>query len=254
MAHPALVDAAHRPWPLPHRPWSLRMRWRDLLFLHWPVEPGALQRHLPDGLRVETFDGAAWLGVVPFVMDDTRVRWLPPVPTARRFPECNLRTYVRPRGAGGHARPGVWFFSLDAHSRLAVEGARWSFGLPYFRAAMRCRRDADAVDYASERTDRRAPPARFAARWRQAGAFAPARPGTLEHFLVERYCLYAVRGGRLIVGDVAHAPWQLAAADVALAECDMTQLVGVELPAAPRSALVAAPLDVLGWSPVAVGS
>jgi uncharacterized protein YqjF (DUF2071 family) len=157
------------------------MEWHDLLFLHWPVDPARLAAQLPPGLELETFAGSAWLGVVPFRMVRTRWRWLPPLPTASTFAELNLRTYVR--GAG---RRGVWFFSLDAASRLAVEGARFGFGLPYFRAHMHCRRDGDAVEYASERVDRRGPLARFAASWRAVGPHATAAPGTLEHFLSER--------------------------------------------------------------------
>ena len=109
------------------------MDWVDLLFLHWPVDTAALRPHVPAELELETFDGAAWVGVVPFRMARTRARFAPPVPTARDFPELNVRTYVRRRGEGG-----VWFFSLDAASRMAVEVARRWFGLPYFRARMAC--------------------------------------------------------------------------------------------------------------------
>ena len=175
MTHPALLDTRHRPWPLPARAWSLTMRWEELLFLHWPVAAAALRPHLPPGLELELFDGTAWLGVVPFRMARTRCRWLPPMPTAHTFPELNLRTYVR-----GGGRSGVWFFSLDAASRLAVEGARLGFGLPYFAARMACARDGERVRYRSERTDARGPAAVFRGEWRAMGPFAPARPGTLE--------------------------------------------------------------------------
>ena len=144
------------------------MGWHDLLFLHWRVPAELLQAQLPPGVALETFDGSAWLGVVPFRMVDTRFRWLPRMPTAHTFPELNLRTYVR---VG--ERRGVWFFSLDAASRLAVEGARFGFGLPYLTARMQCERDGDAIRYRSERTDRRGPPATFVGSWRPAGPFAP---------------------------------------------------------------------------------
>lgn len=247
MTHVALRDVSHRPWALPTRAWSLTMRWEDLLFLHWPVAAAALRPHLPAGLELETFDGTAWLGVVPFRMARTRFRWLPPMPGTQAFAELNLRTYVR---AGG--RTGVWFFSLDAASRLAVEAARVGYSLPYFAARMACERDGERVHYRSERTDRRGPPATFRADWRMAGPVASARPGTLEHFLVERYCLFANRRGRLVCGEIAHAPWQFAAADVRIEANDMTRLVGCELVGPPVSALAAAPLDVAAWSPVPV--
>ncbi len=228
----------------------MTMDWVDLLFLHWPVPAPLLQRHVPAGVEIETFDGCAWLGVVPFRMARTRFRWLPPVPTASNFPELNVRTYVR---VGG--RPGVWFFSLDAASRLAVEGARATFGLPYFRASMRCDRVGRAVEYESERSDHRAPPAAFTARQEPIGAHRPAVPGSLEHFLVERYCLFAHRRGRLVCGEIVHPPWRLARANVELARCDQTRLLGASLDGlldgAPVSALAAEPLRVAAFAPVA---
>jgi uncharacterized protein YqjF (DUF2071 family) len=244
MVHPALAEATHRPWPLPRRPWVLTMDWRELLFLHWPIEAAVLQRHLPAGVEVETFDGRGWLGVVPFRMARTRFRWLPPLPTAHTFPELNVRTYVR---AGG--RPGVWFFSLDAASRLTVAGARVQFGLPYFDARMGSERTGDRVRFTSRRTDRRAPPATFAASWQPQGGFAAAAPGSLQQFLVERYCLFAVRRGRLVCGEIAHEPWQLASAAVDLTTCDMTQLLGCALDGAPASVLAARPLRVAAFRP-----
>jgi uncharacterized protein YqjF (DUF2071 family) len=247
MTHPALRDTTHRPWPLPDRPWLLTMRWEELLFLHWRVDAAPLQRLLPAGLQVETFDGSAWLGVVPFRMAATRLRWLPPVPTLHTFPELNVRTYVR---AGGVR--GVWFFSLDAASRLAVAGARATFGLPYFRAAMSCQRDGERTHYAADRRDRRAPPASFAATWRAVGASHAAEPDGLEHFLVERYCLFAQRRGRLLRGDIAHPPWQLAPAHVDTMHCDATRLLGLTLEGSPVSALAAAPITVAAWAPAPV--
>jgi uncharacterized protein len=253
MTHPALDSLAHRPWPIPARPWALTMRWEHLLFLHWQVDPDALRPHLPAELELDTYAGKAYLGVVPFVMAGTRFRWLPPVPTAHHFPECNLRTYVRHKTDPEHAgRPGVWFFSLDAQSRLAVEGARLGFGLPYFQANMHCQSDAAAVHYRSTRTDRRAPPATFAATWQANGPAAPAESNTLEHWLVERYCLYALRRGHLVRGDITHAPWQLATVDLDLQHNDLTQLIDLQLAGPPISALAAQPIVVAGWSPTVV--
>lgn len=243
--HPALTDVSHIPAAVPDRPWSITMRWEELLFLHWRAPVELLQRQLPDGLALDTHDGSAWLGVVPFRMAATRFRRLPRIPTSHTFPELNLRTYVR---AGD--RRGVWFFSLDATSRLAVEGARWSFGLPYFCAKMQCQRVGEVVHYRHERRDRRGPAASFVASWREIGAPQRSAPGSLEHFLTERYCLFALRRGRLLRGDIAHRPWELARAEVSLATCDMTRLLGLPSGGAPVSALVARPLAVAAWSPV----
>jgi uncharacterized protein YqjF (DUF2071 family) len=223
------------------------MDWEDLLFLHWALAPEQVAPHLPRGLELETFEGRAWLGVVPFRMARTRWRCLPPLPGACAFPELNVRTYVR---AGG--KSGVWFFSLDAASRLAVAGARTSFGLPYFHARMSCERADDEVVYASERDDPRGPPAAFAARWRAREAPWEARTRPLERFLTERYALFALRGGRLRLGEIAHGPWLVARADVALERCAMTALLGFELEGPPVSALTAELQRVVAWRPTPV--
>ncbi len=244
MTHPACVVTAHRPWPLPDRPWLLTMDWEDLAFLHWRVAAASLQPLLPPGVELDRFAGDAWLGVVPFRMARTRLRALPPVPTTRAYPELNVRTYVR---AGDV--PGVWFFSLDVASRLTVAAARLGFGLAYFAARSACRRDGDTVRFRSERTDRRGPPAAFAARWRAIGEHRPARPGTLEHFVTERYCLFASRRGRVVRGDIAHAPWQLAPAHVDVERCDVARLLAIALDRPPDSALAALPQRVAAWAP-----
>ena len=127
-----MPSAAHRPWPLPSRPWVLAMQWHDLLFMHWPVSPAVLRPAIPPMLELETFDGAAWLGVTPFRMKGTRPPLVPPLPWFSAFPELNVRTYVTAEG-----KPGVWFFSLDAGNPLAVRGARALFHLPYYGAVMR---------------------------------------------------------------------------------------------------------------------
>jgi len=248
MPHPALAAVDHRPFPLPREPWVISMQWTDLAFLHWPVPKDALQRLVPRGVEVETFDGDAWLGIVPFCMRKTRIRGLPPLPYATDFPELNVRTYVR---VGD--KPGVWFFSLDAKSRLAVAGARATFGLPYFRAEMEVEQRGLLTSYVSRRIDDRAPPARFAAGYCSGGASRPAKPGTLEQFLVERYCLYAQgRDGSLRCGEIAHAPWQLQSASVQLGVCDMTRLLGFALPDCAPFALCAEPVEVVAWRPMLV--
>tara|TARA_R110002096_G_scaffold16850_8_gene57317 strand:+ start:2279 stop:2980 length:702 start_codon:yes stop_codon:yes gene_type:complete len=227
------------------------MRWEELLFLHWPVDPDLIRPHLPDDLELHTFDGKAWLGVVPFMMAATRFRWLPPMPTATRFPECNLRTYVRHKRDPAHGgRPGVWFFSLDAQSRLAVAGARAGFGLPYFYADMSCEQRTGRTHFQAVRRDRRGPPATFQASWRPAAAPQIAVAGTFEHFVVERYCLYAQHRGRLVRGDITHEPWQLSPVDLDLQTNDMFQLLNQELSGPPVSALAANAIEVAAWAPV----
>jgi uncharacterized protein YqjF (DUF2071 family) len=239
-----LQHVAHRPWPLPARPWAGRMRWSDLAFLHWPIEPDVLRPRIPPGLELDTFAGTAWLGIVPFRMEATRVRFTPALPGASEFPELNVRTYVR---AGGRA--GVWFFSLDAASPVAVRGARTLFNLPYFDADMSASTSGCSTSYRSRRTHRGAPPAEFAARYEPIGQVSRPEPGTLDHFLTERYCLFnRDRSGNLGFIDVHHLPWPLQQAAVTIERNTMAAAAGVTLPDVPPLAHVARSLDVVAWN------
>src|SRR6056297_2999786 len=136
-----------RTWPLPRQPWVMRMTWSELLFAHWPVEPELVAEHLPAGVTLDTRDGKAWVGVVPFLMSNIAPRWVPPIPGLSRFLELNVRTYVSVDG-----KPGVWFFSLDAESKVAVRVARATFNLPYMDATMSINRRHDgSIAYKSHR-------------------------------------------------------------------------------------------------------
>ena len=238
-----MEETAHRPWALPDRAWAMGMTWSDLLFAHWAVEPEAIRRSVPAGLEIDLFDGSAWIGLVPFRMECVRHRLAPAIPGLRAFPELNLRTYVT---LGG--KPGVYFWSLDATNRPAIETARALFGLNYFKARMRCDREADAVRYESERTDRRGPAARLSCRYWAHGDTLRPGPGSLESFLTERYCLYAERRGRVLRGEIHHKPWRLRRASWESDRCEMTRLAGVELEGEPDSLLMAEPLAVVAWT------
>jgi uncharacterized protein len=207
--------------------WVQRQTWNDLLFLHWPVPAAALRRAVPEALAIEEHDGTAWLGITPFEVSGARPRGLPPLPWLSRFPETNVRTYVRPPGG----RPGIWFLSLDAARLAAVLGARASYRLPYFHAAMSVQRRGGEIVY---RTRRRSGDAALALRYGPAGPVFHAAAGTLEHFLAERYRLYAVgRRGRLLHADIAHPPWPLQPARAVVEENTMAAPWGIELPGAP---------------------
>lgn len=240
----------HRPWPLPSRPWVMAQTWHDVLFAHARAEAQALRALVPPELELETFDGSAWLGVVPFRMSGVRPRGLFGVPGATAFPELNVRTYVR---AGDKA--GVWFLSLDAASALAVRGARVGFHLPYFDAAMRCTTRGDQVEYASLRTHRGAPPAEWRGTYGPTGPLRRSTPGTLEHWLTERYCLYA-RSPRGVIrrAEIHHDPWPLQPADARIEIDTLAAAAGVLVSPQRPHLLFARRLDVRVWLPQRVAA
>ena len=206
--HKAFLRVDHRPWALPRGRWLWRQSWEDLLFAHWPVAASVLQPLVPEGLRIQEYDGTSWVGVVPFRMSGVMRRPLPDLPGLSAFPELNVRLYVEHDG-----KPGVWFLSLDARNRLAVWAARRFFHLPYFHARMSCEPAGRGLRYVSERIGG-PPPAHFRASYEPTGTTYEARPGTLEHFLTERYCLYArAQSGELFRAEVHHRPWPLSAAE-----------------------------------------
>ena len=198
-----LGQVGHRPWPLPPGSWAQAQTWEELLFAHWTVPADALRAHVPAGLDIDHFEGRAYLGLTPFRVTNLRLRGLPPVPGFSSFLELNCRTYV------SHGdKPGIWFFSLDASSRFAVEGARRLYKLPYFRARMSGPPHFTSVRLNSEREHH------WDATYERTGAASHAPPRTLEHFLAERYCLYSVdEAGRLHRAEIHHLPWPLQGAE-----------------------------------------
>ena len=221
------------------------MRWRDLLFAHWPVPVDAIRLLVPAGLEIDTFEGQAWLGVVPFRMEGVAPRFLPAVPGPGAFPELNVRTYVR-RGR----RSGVWFFSLDAGSRIAVEGARLGFDLPYYRASMSVTTDRGWTVYRSERVDRRGPPAEFVGSYRPIRPVGPVRWASLDRFLTDRFGLFAVDDeGRLSWTAIRHAQWQLQPAEAEIEVNTMASGLGIELASPPALLHFARRTDVVAWWP-----
>ena len=220
------LELPYRPWPVPRRPWALAMEWHDLLFMHWPVPVEALRRWIPEQLILDTYDGWAWLGIVPFTMSGVHPHFVPPVPGLSAFPELNVRTYVTYDG-----KPGVWFFSLDAANPLAVRGARFLFQLPYYDAHMPVVSQADTVVYRSERTHPRAAPVRFSARYRPTGPVLSPPEGSIDRWFTDRYCLYvAGRSGSVWRGDIDHARWELQPAEVEVLENTMIAPLRLSLP------------------------
>jgi uncharacterized protein YqjF (DUF2071 family) len=220
----------HRPWPLPSQSWVMAQTWTDLLFAHWSIAPEILSGVVPPQLPLDTFEGRAWIGVTPFGVRNLRLRPTPPVPFLSTFPEINVRTYVTVDG-----KPGIWFFSLDAGSSLAVAAARHTYRLPYFRARMSIARAAGDVHFTSRRTGHEAPArADFRARYAPVGDPYHAPSGSLDHWLTERYCLYTFDEHRRVQrADIHHPPWPLQRAEADIDVNTMTAEIAVDLSEAP---------------------
>jgi uncharacterized protein len=189
--------------------------WEDLLFAHWRVDAEEVRKLVPPELSVDEHDGSAWLGVTPFEITGFRLRGTLPLPLVSSFPEINVRTYVT-----AEEKPGIWFFSLDTSSLLAVEAARRAYKLPYFHARIALERRGRRVEYAAARRQSTRSFV-FEASYAPAGEAAEPEPGSLEHFLTERYCLYAADEAGLHRAGIHHAPWRIGPADASIGENTM---------------------------------
>ena len=182
----------------PEGPNAGTQNWRDLLFVHWTFDPAIVRKLVPDVLELDLWEGRAYVGLVPFAMEEVRPSFIPRA-LAMDFLETNLRTYVVHNG-----EPGVWFFSLEAASRLAVKAARMMWGLPYFHAEMSLERSDNRVQYATKRTSGAA---ELSCEWEIGEMLGASKEGTLEFFLLERYLLFAMKNGTLKKGQVHHVPY-----------------------------------------------
>jgi uncharacterized protein YqjF (DUF2071 family) len=244
--HPALKQTQHRPWPLPETRWKWRQSWLDLAFIHFRSNADALRTKIPPGLKIQEFGGSAWIGLVPFRMAGVMRRPFPDVPGFSSFPEMNLRTYVE---AGG--KPGVWFFSLDAASLPVVFGGRRIYGLPYFRARMSHSREGEGINFSS---DRLSDEARFVGRYRPIGEPGYPERGTFEHWMAERYCLYATRrDGGLNRVEVHHAPWPVQRAEVSIMENSILAAAGVTADDSEPVCHFSSGVDVVSFPAARVG-
>lgn len=203
-------------WPIMHQ------KWGKLLFMHWRIDEKLLRPLIPSQLSIDTFDGCAWIGVIPFTMWGIRASFLPPIPGTSAFHELNVRTYVYRDGV-----PSVWFFSLDAANKLAVWGARKFYYLPYFNAAMSLSQSVNTIQYSSIRQDDRARPAELHASWNIAEGLPTASPGSLEFFLTERYALDTEHKGKLYRSRIHHRPWPLHRATLNSLNSTMIEAVGL---------------------------
>ncbi len=241
--HDILEQTAHRPWPMPSSAWIMTQTWNDLLFAHWPVDAAVLRERVPPSFELDLFDGQAWIGVVPFHMTNVAPRFVPALPGVSNFPELNVRTYVT---LGG--KPGVFFFSLDAGSALAVGAAKALLNLPYFAADMSVTPRDGAFHYHSRR--HADPHPEFTAVYRSAGDRRAPSPGTLEYFLTERYCLYAVTHRFVAYRlEIHHPPWALESATAEIRCNTMTDAAGIRLPSMAPLLHFSKRQDMVCWAP-----
>jgi uncharacterized protein len=237
-----LEITAHRAYPPASEPWLLWQQWTRLLFAHWPVPSERLRSLIPSELELDTFNGTAWLGIVPFQMEIT-LRGFQKTPIKKCFNEINVRTYVQYSGQ----HPGVYFLSLDADDLLAVLGARIAYQLPYHKAHIECQtQQSPGIYYKSHRTH--GPAANFEAIYQPVSQPFQSQPGSFEYWLTERYCLYT-RGpaGDLCVGEIHHPPWMLQNAQADWHCNTMTSPYGIELPLKDVHLLYADYQEIYTW-------
>lgn len=205
---------------------TMRQSWGKLLFIHWRVDAAILRPLIPDRLTIDTYDGDAWIGVVPFTMWGIRASFLPPIAGLSTFHELNVRTYVHRDGV-----PGVWFFSLDANNAPAVWAARTFVHLPYFKADISLEQDGRNIDYSSTRTHSGAPKAKLNTSWEIGAELQEAKPDSLVFFLTERYCLYTSNRDKLYRLRIFHPPWPLREAKLSSCSSTMIEALGIPSPA-----------------------
>ena len=232
---------------MPTGPWVMTQTWHDLLFAHWRVSPAQIRAKVPSDFTLDLFDGSAWLGIVPFRMTNVAPRGVPALPWVSEFPELNVRTYVRVADD-----PGIYFFSLDAGSALAVHAARTMLNLPYYTASMSVTAKDTVIRYESRRDAFRGD-AEFRATYEPVGMPVAPKRGSLEYFLTERYCLYNLTHHdepyRL---DIHHLPWPLRAARAEFGANTMAEVHGITLPDEPPLLHFVDRQDMVAWMPLSL--
>jgi len=227
---------------MPEAPWVMKQTWHDLLFAHWPAAADVLREHIPTEFQLDLFENQAWLGIVPFRMTNVSPRGVPSLPWVSAFPELNVRTYVHVDD-----KPGVFFFSLDAGSSLAVAAARTLFNLPYYSAHMTVKTAGSVVEYESSRGSEN--PAEFIAAYEPHGRTFEAADGTLEHFLTERYCLYHYDRSRAPYRmDIHHPPWHLQSAQAHFERNSVAAAAGIDI-GEPAVLHFSLRQDMVAWLP-----
>ena len=215
--------------------------WGKLLFIHWQVPVEAIRGLIPSRLHIDTYDGHAWVALIPFSIWNLRPRFVPPLPWLSHFNELNVRTYVYLNGI-----PGVWFFSLDVNRLPAVLGARTFFHLPYYHAKISLHHEDRTIIYAAHRNGT-GTSAQFNATWSIGADLPQPEPGSLDFFLIERYCLYSSNKQKIYRARIHHKPWPLQRANLSKCNSNLLETNGIPLPASKPLLHCAGPVDVAVW-------
>lgn len=216
----------------------MEQTWNDLLFAHWPIDSNLMRPLIPSALALDTFNDRCWVAVTPFHMTGIRARFMPQLPGLSAFPELNVRTYVN---FGG--KPGVYFFSLDAGSQIAAWVARKTYHLPYFHARMSTANKEGRIHYHSIRDSG----AELKAKFRPTTPVELRNPGTIEHWLTERYCLYTTIRDSVYRAEIHHQPWPLRNAECEFSVNSVAVSAGIQLPRTQPLLHFAKRLEVLIW-------
>ena len=253
-----LYSVEHRPWLPPDAQWLISQSWNDVLFAHFAMEPSTLRPLVPEALTLELYDGAAWLTISPFCTSHLRPSGVPPLPMLSFFPQVNVRTCVR-----RDDKPGIFNFSVDAANLSAVWFARVFFRMQYWHAtiqmsgatmpARRARESGkDTIRFRGRRMHGPAAlsgPATFEIAYYPEGLAERARPGSLDEFLTERYCVYSYNRGKLYRTELHHQPWPLQRVGVELQTNTLTEPLGLTLPLKPDLCHFSRCNKLLTWAP-----
>lgn len=225
---------ALRHYPQDRSAW-IQQQWHHLLFLHWEYDPILLQHTLPPGLTVDLYEGKAYVGIVPFWMNNVKLKYLPAIPGTSNFFELNLRTYVFDE----KGTPGVWFYSLDANNLLAVKIAQLFFKLPYRYSQIQSSINTkNQIEYRCQ-TNLSSIPLEFI--YQGQDPFYNAEPGSLEFFLIERYILFTSSGKKLLKGQVHHAPYRLCKPQLSSWNDQLFAIDGLQRPQRPPDHMLFSP-------------
>lgn len=210
-----IMNERHIPFKLPKRNYSLIQNWKYLSFMHWEVNPEKLKPYIYNGLEIDTYDDKAYISTIPFLMNNVRPRLTFPIPGVSSFPEFNIRTYVK-----YHDKPGVIFLTLDAKSIISCAYAPWAYSLPYRYAKGYVKKIENGYQWKSKRTNSNI---ELVGSCKSIGKFMKSKPGSIEEFLLERYCLYTFHNKKLCIAYTKHTPWVFRNAEAEIIKNTLTE-------------------------------